>query len=271
MSIPESVYGVLLRDEVGDESREAAEAIRRIGYAIIDSRLTQSEIGKVSDQFQSARQRYTKGMGEDRLRRLDEINTIRSPLALGDPEGTTFMKLAMNESVLQVLRLLIVGKFVLNQQNGIINPAGHPYNQGHWHRDLPYQHFISSSPLAINALYCVDDFSAENGATFVLPASHKEVTFPSVHYVQRHAIQVEAKAGQYILLDCMMFHAGGSNRTSLDRRAVNHVYTIPYFKQQIRFSGMIREAGLNKEQLSLLGFDNREPCSVEDYLSSRER
>ncbi|WP_457831307.1 phytanoyl-CoA dioxygenase family protein, partial [Staphylococcus aureus] len=78
-----------------------------------------------------------------------------------------------------------------------------------WPRDLPYQHYVSSTPLAVNALFCVDDFTLDNGSTFVIPATHKEINYPSESFVERNAVQVTAKAGQYILLDCMLFHSGG--------------------------------------------------------------
>jgi len=85
---------------------------------------------------------------------------------------------------------------VLNQQNGVINPPhSERYNQGAWHRDLPYQHFVSSRPLAINALFCLDQFTIENGATKVLPASHRQEAFPSDDFVQSQATPVTAPAG----------------------------------------------------------------------------
>jgi hypothetical protein len=170
---------------------------------------------------------------------------------------------------LSVLSKLIIGKFILNQQNGVINPPGETYNQGAWHRDLPYQHYVSNTPLAVNALFCVDDFTPENGSTFVLPASHRAVNFPSASYIQRNALQVEAKAGQYILLDCMLFHAGGFNRSNVNRRAVNHVYTIPYFKQQIKLSELLKNVDLRPDQMDLFGFNYQEPISIDQYLNNR--
>ena len=94
------------------------------------------------------------------LQSLNEHNGIRAPFLI-DKTGI-FVKLVTNDKLLQLVSKLIKGSFYLNQQNGIINPAGNTYNQGMWHRDLPYQHFTSSSPLGINALYCVDDFTIEN-------------------------------------------------------------------------------------------------------------
>src|SRR3546814_5583379 len=59
----------------------------------------------------------------------------------------------------------------------IVNPAEHQsYGQGLFHRDLPHQHFVSSRPLAINALFCIDAFLEANGATLVVPARSEEHT-----------------------------------------------------------------------------------------------
>lgn len=267
-SIPEAAYGVLKQDRFESGQDEVAEQVRRLGYAILDSGYTPAQLKEISEAFNHVRERYVHAWGETRLRSLNEYHTMRALLTHG---GEPFMQLAMNRNLMAVLRQLIVGKFILNQQNGVINPPGETYNQGAWHRDLPYQHYVSSSPLAVNALFCVDDFTFENGSTFVLPASHKATAFPSENYVRKNAVQVEAKAGQYILLDCMVFHSGGFNRTVKERRAVNHVYNIPYFKQQINLPVSMRVDGLSAEARELMGFDYQEPASIEQYLASRSK
>ncbi len=265
-SIPETAYGVLQQDCFESEQDEVAERVRRLGYAIVDSGYTPAQLQEISNAFELARERYLTTWGDARLRRLNEFHTIR---ALLTHAGAPFMQLAMNPNLMAVLQKLIIGKFVLNQQNGVINPSGETYNQGAWHRDLPYQHYVSSSPLAVNALFCLDDFTFENGSTFVLPASHKAIAFPSDNYLRENAVQVEAEAGQFILLDCMLFHSGGFNRTTKERRAVNQVYNIPYFKQQINLQANMSAEGLSAEERGLLGFDFQEPVSIEQYLASR--
>jgi ectoine hydroxylase-related dioxygenase (phytanoyl-CoA dioxygenase family) len=266
--IPIESYGVLVQDKHGSEFDEVAEQVRRLGYAILDSGYSNEELKQLSVAFNSTRANYVQTYGEARLRETNEIQTIRAPLTHGDP---VFVRLANNHNLLNVLGKLIIGKFILNQQNGVINPPGENYNQGSWHRDLPYQHYISSSPLAVNALFCVDDFTLENGSTFVLPATHKSANFPSESYIRRNALQVEAKAGQYILLDCMIFHSGGFNGTEKDRRAVNHVYTIPYFKQQIKLPHLLKDFNLTSDQKELFGFKFEEPSSIDQYLINRVR
>ena len=264
--IPVGSYGVLMQDGPLSEIDEIAEQIRRTGYAILDSGYTMGELEKLSEAFNLTRADYIQKYGEVRLRSVNEFYAIRAPLTHGDP---LFIDLATNKNLLKVLGKLIIGKFILNQQNCVINPPNEAYNQGAWHRDLPYQLFVSNTPLAVNALFCIDDFTSENGSTFVLPSTHQMSNYPSTSYIQRNAVQVQARAGQFILLDCMLFHSGGLNRTNLERRAVNHVYTIPYFKQQIRLSELMRNADLDPAQKELFGFYFEESASIDHYLNDR--
>lgn len=265
-TIPKASYGVLQRDNFVSEIEEVAEQIRRLGYAILDSGYTAEQLVEISDKFNEVRQKYILKWGESRLKSLNEFHTIRALLTQGE---SIFIQMASNQNLMAVLENIIVGTFVLNQQNGVINPPCEEYNQGAWHRDLPYQHYVSSSPLAVNALFCVDDFNFENGSTFVLPASHKSVAFPSENYLKRNAIQVTAKAGQFILLDCMLFHSGGFNKTEKVRRAINHVFTIPYFKQQINLPTNMCVDKLTPDEKKLFGFTMLEPQSIAQYLDSR--
>lgn len=267
VTVPGSSYGIILRDEAQSDLEKAAEQIRNLGYAVIDSGYSDKQIADISAAFDDTRDRYIAKYGEARLRHIDEFYTVRS---MPTQESATFIRLALNENLISTLKHVLSGKFIINQQNGIVNPPGEKYNQGAWHRDLPYQHFVSSRPLAVNALYCIDNFTLENGATFVLPASHKSERFPSESYVSRNALQVEAKAGCYILIDCMLFHAGGFNSTSLARRAVNHVYNIPFFKQQISLPPNVPVESLTEEERAIFGFNNVEPSTVEEFLSKRE-
>jgi hypothetical protein len=154
--VPATAYGVLQQNTCNSIFDQAAEQVRHLGYGTIDSGYTSQEVKLISEQFNCARENYIEQYGEDKLRELNEYHTIRSLLTHGSEE---FIRLALNDNLILVLKKIINGMFILNQQNGVINPPNEIYNQGAWHRDLPYQHFVSSQPLAINALYCVDDFT----------------------------------------------------------------------------------------------------------------
>jgi ectoine hydroxylase-related dioxygenase (phytanoyl-CoA dioxygenase family) len=261
---------VHFQNSAGDASDEAAEKIRLVGYAVLDGGYTALELEAFSTAFDRARRLLIErhgGLGA--LRAIDEHNTVRAPLSVDH----LFLEIASNDAVLGICRRLMGQYIVLNQQNGIINPPhGIRYNQGAYHRDLPFQHFVSSRPLAVNALFCLDEFTLANGATCVVPASHKEEAFPSDPVVNATEIQLSAPRGSYIILDALLYHRGGVNRTDTDRRAVNHLFSIPLIRPQINLPAVLGPDYTTDEDLRrLLGYDLSFPGSIEAYYATRRK
>jgi hypothetical protein len=259
-------YGVHFSDEPADDVADLAEQVRRIGYATIESGFSATDLAQISDAVERTRTDYLGRYGVQYLREISELHIVRAPLFDGGP---LFLKVATNTRLLRVISQLIRGEFILNQQNVVINPVGDHNVQRKWHRDLPHQHLVTSSPIAVNALFCIDDFTEENGATLVLPATHLKVNFPSAAYVDRNIKQLHAKRGQYILLDSMLYHCAGPNMSGFERRAINQIYAIPYIKQQINISKNIVSNNLTQEEKRLLGFFCNENETVENYIGER--
>ena len=186
----------------------------------------------------------------------------------------SFFEIASHQKLQDLVSRLITGKFYLNQQNLVINPPmSKNYTQLKYHRDLPYQHYVSSRPLAINALYAVDDFTIENGATFVIPASHKVEKFPTQNYLESTQLQVTVKAGTFLVLDCMLFHAAAPNQSSNARIGLNHVFTSVMFAPQINWKKSIEEMEIpiTESITELLGLNFASPENVDEYLRRRRK
>ena len=265
----ERYYGVLSRTEAPDEASRAVESLGTLGYAVVDGGYDGATLDRIGDEFESAYERFAEANGGvARLTRIDEHNSIRAAFAY----ERGLLDVALNRLVRGIVKTRIGGYQVLSQQNGVINPANaQEYNQGAWHRDLPYQHSVFSRPMAINALFCVDDFTIDNGATLVLPGTHKVEDFPSEGFVADAAVQVTAPRGSYILLDCMVYHTGSTNRTDKPRRALNHVYTSPILRQQISFPDMLGDDWTDDEDLRrLLGYEVSTPRNVGEFLAGRQ-
>ncbi|EIW90267.1 phytanoyl-CoA dioxygenase [Alishewanella agri BL06] len=265
--IPSKSYGILEQKYVETTQDALAEQFLAQGFAVLDVGLSEQQIQAIKNAFDELTEKYIRHYGAEKLKGCDEYHTVRAPLLV--EEHDVFLQLALQPQLLDFISGMIKGVFILNQQNAITNPSRQEYNQGLWHRDLPYQHFVTSRPIAINALYCVDDFTPDNGATFVLPFSHLREEMPSAEYVRQHATQVSAKAGQFILINCMTYHAGGYNNTATARRAVNHVFNIPFFKQQIKIPGNLSAQHLTRTQRQFLGFEYEEISSVDAFISQR--
>lgn len=269
-TITERSYGIHRRVTAENDIDDACETLSTLGYAVLEGGYTPAQLDELSTAFDDARRHSEDAAGgQDALKQLDEHNTIR----VAFHHDQRLLALATNRRVLTVVRRAISDYVVLSQQNGIVNPANAAeYNQGAWHRDLPYQHVVFSRPMAINALFCVDDFTLENGATVVLPATHKQEEFPSSRFLRSAAVQVTAPRGSYILLDCMTYHTGSTNRTPKDRRAVNHVYTSPIIRQQIDLPALLGESFTDDQDVrQLLGYGVKTPRSLNEYFASRRR
>jgi ectoine hydroxylase-related dioxygenase (phytanoyl-CoA dioxygenase family) len=264
---PAPRYGVRLENRSANALEEAAETVALLGYAVVASGLSDSQVEALRDRFDALDVAYKARHGRDRLKSVGETDLIRCPLA----EDRMFLDLACNATILSLCERLIGPGFILNQQNGVINPAGElTYSQSAFHRDLPYQHFVSSRPLAINALFCLDPFTSENGASIVIPASHKQEAFPSEAVIAAQARQITAPAGSFLVLDCMTYHRGGLNRTRFNRRAVNHVYSIAMLRQQIDLPACLGPTYSDDPAvLQLLGYRHPTARSVCEFIDHR--
>lgn len=262
-------YGVRLATKTCDETDVHCENLRRNGYTVVKSGLDADQLASLKSKILKLKIFYVKNLKKIvDLIKVDEHNTIRAPF-LFDRE---FLDISFNKNLIQVVEKILNGNFILNQQNVIINPGKQDYNQAAWHRDLPYQHFTISNPLAVNALFCVDDFTIENGSTFVLPASHFISDFPSEKFVVDNEIQISAKKGDYILIDSMLYHKGGFNSTDQDRIGVNNVFSSPIIRRQIDFSEESFEFNvdnLDEYIRSRLGLQYKSHRSIEEFLQSR--
>jgi ectoine hydroxylase-related dioxygenase (phytanoyl-CoA dioxygenase family) len=245
--------------------------LSRNGFTILKSGFSEAEIENISNMVEKTHNKYLNNYGEDYLVSIDENNTVRAPF-LYDPN---FLKISFNENLMEVVRSILNNNFILNQQNIIINPGGgERYNQLFWHRDLPYQHFVTSRPLALNALYCVCDFTFENGATQVIPGSHKMDKFPGNRFLEENKIQFNVSSGDYILIDSMLYHSGSINKTKERRIGVNNVYSTPILRRQIDFnhSDFLYDFDLiEKKHQEYLGLKYIAYSSVSDYLLSRKK
>jgi hypothetical protein len=262
-------YGVLEVEEEFDDLSLKIEQLRNLGFATLDSNFTEGKIGEIKAKSKIIAGKYTELYSHHNLNELGESNSYRSPALIDQ----SFFEIASHPKLQELVGRLITGKFFLNQQNLVINPPmSKNYTQLKFHRDLPYQHYVSSRPLAINALYAVDDFTIENGATFVIPASHKAEKFPTQKYLESSQLQVTVKAGTFLVLDCMLYHAAAPNLSKNARIGLNHVFTSVMFAPQINWNTSLEEMNIpiTEDIINLLGLDFASPQNVDEYLRRRK-
>jgi ectoine hydroxylase-related dioxygenase (phytanoyl-CoA dioxygenase family) len=263
----QSSYGIIEQTSAQTGRDLHVERVRFCGVTVVPSGYAADEIAYLSRRIDALLvEQADRAGGVAALAEIGEHETLRCCLA----HDEAFVRLASNPNVLDVCRQLLGDYIVLTQQNAIVNPPGRAHRQTACHRDLPYQHLVSSRPLAVSALFCVDPFTRENGATVVLPGTHKVEQFPTTTLAAEIEQAVEAPAGSFLVFDSMLFHRAGHNASSMPRRGVNHVYGRPFIGQQISLPDVLGGRYADDPALArLLGYETRPASSVDAWWESR--
>ncbi len=89
-----------------------------------------------------------------------------------------------------------------------------------------------AEPQGANAAWCIDEFTADNGATCFVPGSHL-LHRPPTPDDDVAAIPMEAPAGTLVVFESRLWHRTGFNRTTDQRRAgIFGWYTRPIYRAQ---------------------------------------
>jgi ectoine hydroxylase-related dioxygenase (phytanoyl-CoA dioxygenase family) len=98
-----------------------------------------------------------------------------------------------------------------------------------------------------NSMWLVDDFTADNGATRVVPGSHRTGTRPDQVLADPEAdhpdqILLTAPAGSIVIFNSHLWHGGTLNRTEAPRRGMTFAFSRRDQRQQLNQAEYIRKA-----------------------------
>lgn len=206
------------------------EEISRNGYTILENRLGPEEIKYAIKIVDEVYETQIKDFGgEDALIEIGEQGLARNLLEYDE----FFLKLITHKDVLALIQYFMGDYYILHQFNGNLNIPGLQATSTPWHRDMTFRHFTSSRPVALTAIWVLDEFNESNDGIAILPGTQKHDLFPSYEFVEKYQKKLFAKAGSVIVLDGMFFHRSGFNNSDGRRRVCQGMYTLPMIGQQI--------------------------------------
>jgi ectoine hydroxylase-related dioxygenase (phytanoyl-CoA dioxygenase family) len=88
--------------------------------------------------------------------------------------------------------------------------------------------------LTAATIWAIDDFTADNGATLVIPGSHRWGQRPPSP--EDHAVPVVMPAGSCVFFVGTLWHGGGANNTTRERLAVTAQYCQPWLRPMEAFT-----------------------------------
>jgi ectoine hydroxylase-related dioxygenase (phytanoyl-CoA dioxygenase family) len=192
------------------------------------------------------------------IEKLDEPGDLRLCDLVN--KGEVFDEVYVHPRVLPLVAHLLGDDFKLSslnvrspKKNGPMQPM---------HVDFPLS-VRAGKFYGCNALFVLDDMSADNGATRVVPGTHTSATRPEQGMADTRGnhpdqVIVEAKAGDVLLVNSHVWH-GGTVNASGERRSLIQCYYAhsahpPQQYQELQLRDEVR-ARLGKQALALLNAD----------------
>ena len=177
-------------------------------------------------------------------------------------KGEVFERIVGNARVLELVSHVMGGDFKLSSLNArSTNPHAPEAQPLHVDQGLLPDKRGSA---VCNSLWMLDDFTPDNGATRVVPGSHKWGKRPVDVMEDPMAphpgeILITGKAGTVVVYNAHVWHGGTANGTSRHRRALHSFYVrrdLPQQQYQKRLLRAETQARLTPELRHLLALDD---------------
>ena len=184
--------------------------IELFGFTIIPEVLTAAEAAHLREVMKRLeREQGTDSKHRGTARHVSNLTTL----------DRAFHPLIDHAKVLPVLEHFLGQGLILGSLNSRIVTPGDGY-QG-LHSDIPGHMLNPVSPVMMNTVWALDDFSPANGGTRLVPGSHKSgLVEPPAGFTVRHEVQPAVPAGTVIVFNGQCWHGGGANQTQANRHAL---------------------------------------------------
>ncbi|HSJ96223.1 MAG TPA: phytanoyl-CoA dioxygenase family protein [Myxococcota bacterium] len=101
------------------------------------------------------------------------------------------------------------------------------------HRDrwaFDFFPFPTGYEVQCNTIWAMTDFTARNGATRVIPGSHRFAD--KLEFREADTEPAEMRAGSVLFYTGALYHGGGANRSEATRIGVNLTYAVSWLRQE---------------------------------------
>lgn len=218
------------------------------GYVLLHGVLSPTECDEIAAAMDRA---HALGERSDAFDTESGVQFVENPLRY----TSLVQSCVLNPLVLDAARTVVGDRAVLNLINGRspgAGAAGQPLHDLSRRRGRPFD--------KCNAIWCLDEFTAENGATRVLPGSHLDdhrAVSRMGDPLDPHPdeVLVEAPRGSVVFHNSHLIHSGRPNRSDRPRRSIHAAYSRPEMPTHYDWNELPRSvvAELGRPMLQLLG------------------
>jgi ectoine hydroxylase-related dioxygenase (phytanoyl-CoA dioxygenase family) len=143
--------------------------------------------------------------------------------------------------ILALLDRLFLPNYLLSQLQAIDIRPGEVRQPLH-HDDGFYPIPRPRAPIGAATIWAVDDFTEENGATLLVPKSHRWGEVPSADIDPSAFVPAVMPSGSVVFFVGTLWHCAGPNHSATPRLAATAQYCEPWARQQENYSLSISRA-----------------------------
>ncbi|PWV71561.1 phytanoyl-CoA dioxygenase family protein [Nocardia neocaledoniensis] len=198
-------------------------AVERDGYVILPDLLTPQELDRIRSEVSPLLDRTGRNgfEGHTTQRVYSVLNKTRSCDRIAD-----------HPRVLALLDRMFLPNYLLSMLQ-VINILPGEQRQMLHTDDGFYPLPRPRKALGAATIWAIDDFTAENGATDIIPGSHR---LGHGTPAESERVPVVMSAGSCVFFPGTLWHGGGANRSTAPRLAVTAQYCEPWLRPQEAFT-----------------------------------
>ena len=200
------------------------EHFRTHGYVILERAIDRATVDELVVALAPHEANRPMGRNDFEGERSQRVYSLAA-------KGPAFQRLAEHPRVLALVEQLLLPNFLLSTMQSIRLHPGE--NAQAWHTDDAF--YLVPRPrslvLGVSVIWAIEDFTLANGATQVIPGSHRwAMEHPDSR--EHDLVTAEMPAGSAIVFDAALWHRGGANDTTGTRLAVSPQYCQPFLRPQ---------------------------------------
>jgi len=197
----------------------------RDGFVVLENVIDMSLVEEIREELLRVEREHEIGFRDTDF---EGRQTVRIYNLLA--HGPSFWKIPIHEAVLPFAERVLDEELLLSSISSITLCPGQGAQPLHADDQLipvPKPH----QPFTLNCVWAISDFTEENGATRLVPGSHKESGMPDFD-IEADTVPGEMPAGSVIFWHGSLWHAGGNNRSTDRRFAIANYYCAGFMRQQ---------------------------------------
>ena len=202
-----------------------ADRIRNDGYTVLERVVAPQLVEDLKAAVERIERDHNLGLAKTSFEGFKTLR-INNLLTYDD----VFWEVPLHEAVLPVVEAVLDKECLLSSFCSLVLGPGQeaqPIHEDTQLIPLPRPHI----PITINAIWALTDFTATNGATRIVPGSHKYDRAPE--YGKDYETQLATMpAGSVMLFDSALWHGGGANDSDARRFAFSCAYCWGWMRQQ---------------------------------------